>query len=108
MNANDCIFCCDPEPNNKPDKGKDFICSFCVQILLAANHEDLKRAYGKAIERGYAKKAKAIESFLIEAEVENDRKTKKPKRGAIRKKPMPMVRPTIDRIRPQQTTIQLG
>ena len=100
-----CLFCCDADTDDKPEPGKDLICPLCVQILRAADQKDLRRAYGKAIERGYARKAKAIEFFLIEGEIINEQETKKPKRGAIRKKPMRMVRPTIDRIRPQQTTV---
>ena len=100
-----CLFCCDADTDDKTEPGKDLICPLCVQMLLAADQKDLRRAYGKAIERGYDRKAKAIESFLIEGEITDERETKKSKRGAIRKRPMPMVRPTIDRIRPQQTTV---
>jgi DNA-directed RNA polymerase subunit M/transcription elongation factor TFIIS len=100
-----CLFCCDADTDDKTEAGKDLICPLCVQMLLTADQEDLRRAYCKAIEREYDRKAKAIKSFLIEGEITNERETKKSKRGAIRKKPMPMVRPTIDRIRPQQTTV---
>ena len=102
-----CLFCYDPEPNYKPEAGKDLICSMCVQILLAADQKDLKRAYGKAMERGYDRKAKAIESFLIEGEVTNERKTKKLKRNMGRKRPVRKVRPTRDQFRPQSATIEL-
>jgi hypothetical protein len=102
-----CLFCCDPEPNYKPETGNDFICSLCVQILLAADQEDLKRAYGKAIERGYTRKANAIESFLIEGVINNERKTKKSKRDLARKRPMRAARPPRNKLRPQQAVVQL-
>ena len=102
-----CLFCCDADTNYKPEAGKDLICSLCVQILLAADQEDLKRAYGKAMERGYDRKAKAIESFLIEGEVTNERKAKKLKRNMGRKRPVRKVRPTRDQFRPQQAAIEL-
>lgn len=102
-----CIFCCDSDTDDKPEPGKDLICPMCVQILLAVDQEDLKRAYGKAIERGYDRKSKAIESFLIEGEVTNDRKTKKTRRNMVRERPMRKVRPSRDQLRPQQATVEL-
>jgi len=95
-----CLFCCDPEPNYKPETGIDFICSKCVQMLLAADQEDLKRAYSKAIERDKIREASAIESFLIEGEVFNDRETKTIRRNLVRERPMRKVRPSRDQIRP--------
>ena len=95
-----CLFCCDADTDDKQEPGKDFICSLCVQMLLAADQEDLKRAHGKAIERGYDRKAKSIESFLIEGEVTNERKTKKLKRNMGRKRPVRAVRPTRNQLRP--------
>jgi len=70
-----CLFCNSQEPNYKPDPGIDFICSQCVQLLLGADQGDLKRAYAKAIEKGYKNKAKAIESFLEDG-VNNDHRIK--------------------------------
>ena len=96
-----CLFCCDADTDDKTEPGKDLICPLCVQRLLAADQEDLKRAYGKAIERGYDRKAKAIEAFLIEGEVTNDRKTKKLKRNMGRKRPVRTVRPSRNKLRPQ-------
>ena len=96
----ECLFCGFPEPGYWPDLDKEFICSRCVQILLSADQEDLNRAYHKALEKGYPNKAKAIKSFLIPEET-NVRETKKPKRGTIRKKPMRVVKPTRDQLRPQ-------
>jgi len=68
----ECLFCGLPEPGYKPNPDKDFICSRCVQILLSADQEDLNRAYRKALEKGYPKKARAIESFLVPEEKINE------------------------------------
>ena len=94
MNSNACLFCCDADTDDKPVAGKDLICPLCVQMLLAADQEDLKRAYAKAIERGKTREASAIISFLIEGELTNEPKAKKPERSIVRKKPMRVVRPT--------------
>jgi len=61
-----CLFCNREEgPWYKPGKDVDFICSGCVQLLISAEQVDLKRAHKKAIDKGYVKKAKAIEHFLL-------------------------------------------
>ena len=91
-----CLFCGSQEKNYKPDK--DFICSRCVQLLLGADQNDLRKAHAKAIEKGYPGKAKAIESFLIEDEY-NVRKTEKSKRNLERERPMPAVRPSRHQVR---------
>ena len=95
-----CLFCCDPEPNYNPETGIDFICSWCVQMLLAAHQEDLNRAYSEAIKRGKTREASAIIFFLIEGELTNEPKAKKPERSIVRKKPMRVVRPTRNQLRP--------
>ena len=95
-----CLFCCDPDTDDKPKPGKDLICPLCVRMLLAADQEDLKRAYGKAIERGYSRKAKAIESFLFEGEITDERETKSIRRNMVRERPMREVRPSRNQIRP--------
>ena len=94
-----CLLCNAIEPNLNPNADTYYICSKCVQILLVADQEDLRKAYAQAIEKGYSNKARAIESFLIPEET-NARETKKPKRGIIRKKPMRVVRPSRNEIRP--------
>ena len=76
----------------------DFICSSCVQLLLGAEQDDLRKAHAKAIEKGCPGKAKAIESFLIEDET-NDRKTKITKRHLERKRPLRKVRPSSHQVR---------
>ena len=95
----ECLFCSDFEKKYKPESGNDFICSQCVQLMLGAEQEDLKQAYDKAIEKGFPLKARAIESFLIPEEF-NVRETKKSQRGFIRKKPVRVVRPSRDELRP--------
>ena len=89
-----CLFCCDADTDDKPEAGRDLICPLCVQILLAADQKDLRRAHVKAIEKGYARKAKAIESFLIEGEITNERETKTIRRNMGRKRPMRKIRPS--------------
>jgi len=68
-----CLFCFGQEKNYKPDPNIDFICSSCVQLLLNADQTDLRRAYLKAIEKGFTNKARAIESFLEEKSNEQTR-----------------------------------
>ncbi len=73
-----CLFCCQLE--YKTDA--DYIYGSCVQLLINADQVDLKRAYNKAIEKGYSNKARAIESFLIPKENFNgQRKPVSKKRG---------------------------
>lgn len=76
----------------------DFICSSCVQLLLGADQDDLRKAHAKAIEKGCSGKAKAIESFLIEDEY-NVRETEKFKRNLERKRPLPAFRPSRYQVR---------
>jgi len=95
MTAQTCLFCSLFEYKSEVD----FICDSCVQLLLDADQSELKRAYKKAIEKDYSNKARAIESFMTLEEF-NVRETKEPKRSFIRKKPMRMVRPTCNQLRP--------
>jgi len=63
-----CLFCTEPEPTpgyRVSNKDVEFVCSGCVQILLGAEQLHLRRAYEKAIDKGYHGKATAIKSFLI-------------------------------------------
>jgi hypothetical protein len=84
MSADVCLFCNGLEIKYKPETGIDFICSRCVQMLLAADQEELKRAYDKAIDKGYTNKASAIESFLIpEDKIDGQRKPAKKRRRHI-------------------------
>ena len=78
----------------------DFICFRCVQLLLGADQQDLKRAHAKAIEKGFTNKANAIESFLIPEGLDELRKpaTKKRGRHSNRKRTVRTVRDKAKRI----------
>jgi hypothetical protein len=69
-----------------------------VQLLLSADQEDLRKAYTKAIKKGFTHKVRAIESFLIPEE-KNVRKTKKSKRNLVRKRTLRKTRPARDELR---------
>ena len=82
MNSETCLFCNRLEKKYKPEPGKYFICSQCVQLMLSADQAELMRAYNKAIEKGYPDKASAIKSFLIPKEkINGQRKPISKKRG---------------------------
>jgi hypothetical protein len=74
-----CLFCNGKEKNYRPVAGIDFICGSCVQLLLGADQDDLKRAHAKAVKKGYTNKARAIESFIIPEETNEQRKPKSKK-----------------------------
>ncbi len=92
-----CLFCNGQEPNYKPGSDVDFICGSCVQLWLGADQDDLRKAHAKAIEKGYPRKAKAIESFLHESKYYG--KTEKSKRNLARERPLRTVRPSRHEIR---------
>ena len=85
MSADVCLFCNGKDKKYKPETDIEFICSLCVQLLLGADREDLKRAHIKAIDKGYSNKAKAIESFLTEDEIEQRKPTRYNQRTFDRK-----------------------
>ena len=93
-----CLFCNDKEKNYRPEVGIDFICSRCVIMLADADQNDLTRAHAEAMEKGYLNKARSIESFLIEDEIDV-RKTKKSKRNMERKRPLRAVRSARNEVR---------
>ena len=78
-----CLFCGLPEKGYKPSKSVDFICGSCVQLLLDADQGQLKRAYEKAVRLGYAGKASAIKTFLVE---DDNAETEEPERGMVRER----------------------
>jgi len=80
------------------------ICSNCMQVLIATRQGKVKEAYDKALNDGLMDKAKVLETLLIEEE-QDVRETKKPKRNLIRKGPLRMARPSLNKIRPQQAAI---
>ena len=65
-----CLFCNCADKAYKLVKSVEFVCGLCVQILLDADKNDLKRAYTKAIKLGLHNKAKAINIFLSEEQNE--------------------------------------
>ena len=95
-----CLFCGGGEPDYRPEPKTDFICSKCVQIMLEADQEQLRRAYKLAMGKGYANKARAIESFLEERTYHDDRKTEEHKRNIGRKKIGRVAGPTRDQLWP--------
>ncbi|MFH2061063.1 MAG: hypothetical protein ABIJ59_19525 [Pseudomonadota bacterium] len=90
-----CLFCSKPEKTYAPKD--DFICSSCVQMLLVADQEELKRAHALAFEKGYPNKAWAIESFLEEEE--HHGKAEHNKRNLERTRSLPASRSARHQIR---------
>lgn len=86
-----CLFCGFSENGYRSDPDRKPICSQCVQLLLSADQAELRRAYTKAIEKGYSIKARAIQSFLISEET-SVRETKIIKRNMVRKGHMRTIR----------------
>ena len=91
-------------PVKHPEGVKAIICSNCTQRILSSTQEQIKDAYEIALNAGELGKAKELESFLGEKE-RNVGETEKPKRNLIRKGPVRMARPTLDKIRAQQAVI---
>jgi hypothetical protein len=95
-----CIFCNEPEKGYRPGKDIDFICGCCVILLADADQDDLKRAYQKALDKGYPKKVSALESFII-PEGNNEQikpKSKLNRRHSHRKRSIKSVRSKKERI----------
>jgi hypothetical protein len=91
-----CLFCNLQEKGCEPPQSVHFICSRCVQLLLAADQADLRRVHEKAVRLGYMGKVDAIKTFLVE---DQDAETEKVRRNLERKRPMPTVRPARDQVR---------
>ena len=98
MESETCLFCNSSDKKYKSESDKDFICPQCVQVMLSTDQAELKRAYSKAIEKGYQNKANAIASFLIPEEI-NAREAKISKRNMVRKRPMRTARPSRNQLR---------
>nr|BDD46986.1 hypothetical protein 4 [Desulfobacteraceae bacterium] len=100
MSADLCLFCNGLEIKYKPETGNNFICSRCVQMLLVADQQDLKKAHARAIQKGFTNKASAIESFLIsEDKIDGQRKpAKKRGRHSNRKRIVRIIRDKAKRI----------
>jgi hypothetical protein len=96
-----CLFCGKPEKGYKPSKSVDFICSMCVQLLLAADQGELMRASEKAVRLGYAGKASAIKTFLVE---DDNAETEEPERNMVRERFVQAAGFTRDQVRAQPST----
>ena len=81
-----CLFCDRTEKNYKPGPDFEFVCATCVQLFLLADKEDLKRAYKKAVDLGYPRKSRAIETFLPRKEKHGKRPDKSVKRNFNRER----------------------
>ena len=91
-----CLFCGQPEKSCKPSKSVEFVCSVCVQLLLAADQGELMRAYEKAVRLGYMGKASAIKTFFVEDE---HGETEEPERNMVRERAMQAFRPARYKVR---------
>ena len=96
-----CLFCGKPEKGYKPSKSVDFICSLCVQLMLAADQGELMRAYEKAARQGYMGKASAIKTFLVE---DDNAETEESERNMVRERALQSFRPARDQVRAQPST----
>lgn len=100
MTSDLCLFCEGIEKNYKPGPDIEYVCACCVQLLMCASREDRIKAYQKAISKGYISKAKAIEIFLPEGDMQSDvNETKKDRRNMVRKRPVCEARPARHEIR---------
>jgi len=81
-----CLFCNEPPKKYKPGSGIEFVCSDCVILFADADQVGLKQAYAKASDKGYSKKAKAIESFIAPEEKHGKRPDKSVERNFNRKR----------------------
>jgi len=79
-----CSFCNEQEKSYKPEV--DFICGGCVILLADAEQADLKRAYAKALDLEFLRKARALESFLMPEVKDGKRPTKSVRRNIDRKR----------------------
>ena len=60
-----CLWCGGPEPSRyQPRVNTDFVCSSCVQTLLACNREELSELLESCRARKYESKIRALRSFI--------------------------------------------
>jgi hypothetical protein len=97
-----CLFCGQPEKVFKPPMSVDFICGRCVQLLLAADQGQLRRAYEKAVRLGFVRKAEAIKTFLTEDD--DNAETEEPERSLVRERFVQEAGFTRDQVRAQPST----
>ncbi|RJQ56452.1 MAG: hypothetical protein C4530_14530 [Desulfobacteraceae bacterium] len=58
--AENCLFCDKAEKNCKPPPNTEYVCGMCVQMILNADREELRRICHQAIEQGDTRKAEGI------------------------------------------------
>ena len=83
-----------------------FICSNCMQVLIATRQGKVKEAYDKALNDGLMDKAKVLET-LLEEEEQDVGETKKPSRGMDRGRALRKVRIASHKVRKKHTVRQL-
>ena len=93
-----CLFCNGEGPGYRPAPAVEFICSRCVQLLLATTTEQVRAAYKKAIDGGLSNKARALEMFFKEG-VHDEQETGTARSDMVRKRPMRAVRPARHELR---------
>lgn len=99
-----CLFCDHCESGH--GSSCEYVCGACVQLLLNADADDLNRAYHKAVDKGYQRKAKAIE-FFIEKENPNGQRKPKPKKHGRHSNRARTVRPARNKKKPvRRTTVE--
>ena len=77
-----CLFC-----GQSPYKAdSEYICGRCVQILLNADQAELAEGRARCIEKGYSRKTRTIDSFLIPEGINEQRKPAKKRRRHINRK----------------------
>jgi hypothetical protein len=74
-----CLFCNREEIYNR-NADTEYTCDSCVQLLLNADQDALKRAHSLALDKGYDRKARALNSFII-PEGPNEQRKPKSKSG---------------------------
>jgi hypothetical protein len=70
-----CLFCNREEKFNQ-NVGAEYVCGACLQLFCDSGQDDLKRARGLAIDKGYDRKARALNSFIIPEGCHEQRKPK--------------------------------
>ena len=78
MNADLCL-CCNQEENYNRNSDTEYVCGSCVQLLFNADQDELKRAHELALAKSRADKVRAIESFILPEETENEQQRPKSK-----------------------------
>lgn len=94
-----CLFCF-REENFNQNPGTAYICGSCIQLLLIASQDELKRAHRLAVDKGYDSKVKVLGFFIIPERHHEQRKPKRQLRINInRKRSFRPIRNKEERIR---------